>query len=338
MIKKFSTRYGALLLILIGLVLIHYVKKKKTTLQEVENENTISDLYQDMMKEIQELSEEVISLKDMSNKDEKEKDILLRSSRMNNKICQMSYDIVILCLQNNNTNDIRRNLIRNTWGKDRHILTTNGLVKLNWKLIFIMEDHYKMEVKKKREEECLLHNDMIVINNSNSMIVNTESFKLMLGLQYIERNCKFQFLLTIKDTMVINVPVLFSFFRDEKTPSTELYGGNIEYERVRYKTSGLIQMYPRYAGGGSFVMSVDVVSKIIPLFNWETTNEFTEYIGQLVLKSGIDVLSIDFFVEIDDGEDGECIPSDPAAMVVEVLKLDCYEIMYNIFRKIIPEL
>ena len=193
---------------------------------------------------------------------------LLYTSNIDYKICKEQHEIIILVTHTNSV--AVRNVIRRTWGESGEVLTTDGSINLNWKVIFVVTDKKKKLGELKRE--FMSSNDMVAVQRANYVHIEQDSLNIMTGLEFASKHCRFKYLLTIKDDMMVNTPALFSYIHDAKTPRTELYGGLIRHDspvlpKNGERSSAYIAMtYPRYAHGGAFLMSSDVVSKIIPFF------------------------------------------------------------------------
>ena len=224
----------------------------------------------------------------------------LNKSILQTKIkCETDYRLLIL-VSSHVSNFEQRHVIRNTWGK-------RIIEKWQWKVFFLIG---KSKYKKDRlsvKKENSINKDLILSNTYEDFFSLTD--KLRVGLQWSSKHCNFSYLLKSDDDVFINIPQLFAFLNKKHTPKTDLYAGNVQYFAVvaRYGRYGVTQneypkkRYPRYCSGGGFVLSRDTVRKFVNHFADVPYMKIDDaYIGELALKSGIDVYHDDNFKMFED--------------------------------------
>ena len=210
--------------------------------------------------------------------------------------------MLILCLDD--TDQATRDVYRKTWAsKKDHILTSDGMKALDWKVIFAVDVSSDVKSRLDLQDEQKLHNDVIGVA-STSIGARRLTMKLISALEWVDKHCEYTFLVRINSHMFVNTPKMFSLLADPRIPNNELYAGHVTYEsnitttfHSRDKT--LIKGYPRYIQN-SFLMSFDVVDKVVRKFHWSKPHPKADvYIGELVLQSGIDVWPLSSFVTYD---------------------------------------
>ena len=204
--------------------------------------------------------------------------------------CTYEYKLIIL-VQSTISHFSRRMMIRNTWGKYRDSENTN------WKTIFLV-------AKSKYEQDSFLlykefdqFEDLIIGDFHEDFY--TLSLKVRMGFEWSVTHCKFQFLLKTDDDVFVNTVRLLDFIHANNTPKTKLYAGNVQFRATVFRSGkyGISEkeykknVYPRYCSGGGYVLSVDVVRKMNDNFDKVMPMTIDDaYVGELALKSGVDVL------------------------------------------------
>ena len=120
----------------------------------------------------------------------------------------------------------------------------------------------------------------------------TLSFKVMLGLKWVQANLKYDFLLKCDDDVFVNIDRLMRLLL---TTRDQYFGRKMEFQPVeregRYGVSveeHPSPIYDPFCSGGGFVLSHLTVSRMIPFFNWVNPLKIDDaYIGKIVTKAGI---------------------------------------------------
>lgn len=255
--------------------------------------------------------------------------------KLEQKICQKPYQLLVLCLDD--TNEETRTLYRDTWAAKRNeILTSDGVMPVEWKVIFVVDvpDHSKFAF----EKELRIHKDVIGFTGVKNA-PRKEILKLMTAFEWVDQHCEFSFLVKMKNGTFLNTPKMFSFLRDPRVPVNELFGGVVVYQHnntITFHTQDkkLVKGYPRFIKD-AFIMSFDVVNKVISKFHWLKPHADADvYIGELVLQSGIDVWPVPNLLYHDTS--GKC-----ATFNMDGILIQCADKCARIFNKeslkIIPE-
>lgn len=197
--------------------------------------------------------------------------------------CSSTLKLVIL-VSSNAPNIPRRRLIRKYWGNYSHWVT-----KFQWKVIFVTGGNLDENILQHLYEEGKTYNDILMEDIEESFY--KLSFKVMVGLSWLNKNLKYDFLLKCDDDVFVNVDELMKVL---STTKDHFFGQrmlNQPVERIgRYgvsKEEHFDDRYHPYFSGGGFILSSSTVSKMIPHFNWEKPLKIDDaYIGQLVKKTG----------------------------------------------------
>ncbi|XP_057315836.1 uncharacterized protein LOC130656912 [Hydractinia symbiolongicarpus] len=241
---------------------------------------------------------------------------------------QSATKVIILVLSDTN-NFHARKLIRSTWAKIKTLkLPGNKTVLLKWKVFFSV-GYKQVKGFDWIEHESIFQQDLIVTDLVDSPVTTT--MKIMTSLRWLQNSCVFDYVFVIKDNMFVNMAGLYDFIHSADKPSKGLYAGRINFKHKLTHLSEIKNMntyYPRHAEGDLFIMSSDVVKKVLTFFNETQSKSMRSdvYIGQLVLKSGFDVWNIaDLIIPF-------CVHS--RMNIINVLNYDttkdCMEYLYRI--------
>lgn len=241
--------------------------------------------------------------------------------------CMRQYTLIVLLISDV-SHFSRRDTIRRTWGQD----------KFNrWKTFFLVGRTHNIHTERLFAAELKKHKDMILVNVYEDFYNMTS--KVQAGLEWSTRYCEYKYLFKGNDNTFINFPRLFSFLKSPDTPTTELYAGNVQYE-ARVERRGKYRItkdeykgktYPRYCSGGGYVLSKDVVKRLLKTMPYVSRISIDDaYIGQLALKSGIDVTPVDNFKMFEDKENAECVFKSETIVHHPVETNEC---MIQMFRK-----
>ena len=181
----------------------------------------------------------------------------------------------------------RRTIIRKTWATDPSL-------QIRWKTVFLLGRVAGNSTQNEYlEAESMMYKD-IIRGAQNESYYNL-TLKIQMGLEWAAKYCDFQFLLKTDDDVFINPFNLIDYLRNPDTPQTKLYMGRCTHNQLvlrggKYGVSvneyGK-DTYPDFCNGPSYVLSSDLVSKLVELFDTVKPFKLEDvYIGMLVQKLG----------------------------------------------------
>ena len=187
----------------------------------------------------------------------------------------------------------RREVIRKYWGNHSQWTTPH-----QWKVIFVT-GFFSSDYNNQLHAEGYTYKDILVESIEENFY--TLSFKVMLGLKWVEANLKYDFVLKCDDDVFVNIDQLM---RVISTTKSQYFGQKLELQPVqregRYRVSKEEHpnpFYDPYCSGGGFVLSYLAVSKMIPFFNWKNPLKIDDaYIGKIVTKTGTKAMTYGGFV------------------------------------------
>ena len=177
----------------------------------------------------------------------------------------------------------RRKLIRKYWGNQSHWTTP-----YQWKVIFVT-GFFSSSYKNQLHVEGNTYRDILIGNIEENFY--KLSFKVMLGLKWVQGNLKYDFLLKCDDDVFVNIDRLMRVLSITKD---QYFGQRMHNQPVeregRYGVSEEEHpnsFYDTFCSGGGFVLSRLTVSKMIPFFNWVNPLKIDDaYIGKVVTRTG----------------------------------------------------
>ena len=178
----------------------------------------------------------------------------------------------------------RRKLIRYYWGNHSRWTTP-----FQWKVIFVT-GFFSSFQKIQLHAEADTYKDTLIESVEEDFY--TLSFKVMLGLKWVQANLKYDFLLKCDDDVFVNIDRLMRLLL---TTRDQYFGQKMEFQPVeregRYGVSveeHPSPIYDPFCSGGGFVLSHLTVSRMIPFFNWVNPLKIDDaYIGKIVTRTGI---------------------------------------------------
>lgn len=243
--------------------------------------------------------------------------------------CKHKYKLVVV-VQSKTSNFDRRNIIRSTWG-DR----CTKCRRKKWIVFFLTGTSLDPKEAPSLKEEGEEHGDLIPVDTVDSMRNITD--KLKKGFTWASTHCRFSYMLKTNDNTFVNIPTLYQFLQHPQTPQQQLYAGNVNWwQRVlrdgiygvgpEYKRD----FYPRYCSGAAYVLSHDAVLQFVSNFN-KVGYLFIEdaYIGEVALRSGIDVVHSKSFLYAQSG----CAYNSSYISYHPVNTADC---MMKMFQQTLP--
>ena len=200
---------------------------------------------------------------------------------------------LVILVSSNAPHMERRRLIRKYWGNYSHWVT-----KFQWKVIFVTGVNLDKNISQQLHEESKTYNDILMEDFEESFY--KLSFKVMVGLAWLNKNLKYEFLLKCDDDVFVNVDELMKVL---STTKDHFFGHRMLNQPVerkgRYgvsKEEHFGNRYDPYCSGGGFILSCSTVSKMIPHFNWGKPLKIDDaYIGQLVKKADTETVHYEGF-------------------------------------------
>ena len=264
------------------------VRKSKTSFQTLSrNLNTITETTKDLLSTSQKdlkLNNQTSILVSSSNlvyKSPSPEILFENTDRL--KTNSSRFKLVVL-VSTHALHTGRRKLIRYYWGN--HSLWTTPF---QWKVIFVT-GFFSSFQKIQLHAEADTYKDTLIESVEEDFY--TLSFKVMLGLKWVQANLKYDFLLKCDDDVFVNIDRLMRLLL---TTRDQYFGQKMEFQPVeregRYGVSveeHPSPIYDPFCSGGGFVLSHLTVSRMIPFFNWVNPLKIDDaYIGKIVTKAGI---------------------------------------------------
>ena len=264
------------------------VRKSKTSFQTLSrNLNTITETTKDLLSTSQKdlkLNNQTSILVSSSNlvyKSPSPEILFENIDRL--KINSSRFKLVVL-VSTHALHTGRRKLIRYYWGNHSRWTTP-----FQWKVIFVT-GFFSSFQKIQLHAEADTYKDTLIESVEEDFY--TLSFKVMLGLKWVQANLKYDFLLKCDDDVFVNIDRLMRLLL---TTRDQYFGQKMEFQPVeregRYGVSveeHPSPIYDPFCSGGGFVLSHLTVSRMIPFFNWVNPLKIDDaYIGKIVTKAGI---------------------------------------------------
>ena len=203
--------------------------------------------------------------------------------------------IVLLVLIKSHPKDLnRRKLIRGTWGKNENTLNQNLFRKY-----FLIGKTIYSEFSQNLEEEISIYKD-IVTGEFEDVFYNLPE-KAEIGFEWSYKHCSFDYLLETDDDVFVNIPLILLRIENREFSNTGTYIGNSKINdpvvrEAKYGEKYIVSMddyngsvYPPYCSGGGYILSQDVIRKILPFIKQHPYKLDDVYIGMLVYNAGVNV-------------------------------------------------
>ncbi|XP_068696723.1 beta-1,3-galactosyltransferase 5-like isoform X2 [Montipora foliosa] len=182
----------------------------------------------------------------------------------------------------------RRSAIRRTWAG-------GSSVDDKWKTVFLVgQGNGERWQNEQLEAEERMHGDLI--RGTQKEHYRNLTLKTQMGLEWASKYCDFQFLVKADDDVFVHPYNLIDFLKKPQTPKTKLYMGRCPQRGVPKRGPGKYGVswteynktsYPPYCTGPAYVLSSDLVPKLVDLFNVKVPLPLEDvYIGTLVDKIG----------------------------------------------------
>lgn len=187
-----------------------------------------------------------------------------------------------------------RTAIRNTWGTLKKV---KGPVY--HQTVFVMGLPSDSQERASLLEESNKHKDVVFVNVADPY--NNLSLNVQYGLYWAWTECKPSYLLKVPDDSFVNVKLLTNYLMaNDRVCSKDLYVGRTQNskEASRHPDKHKIapekatrgDFYPRYASGGGYLISGDVLEKMVSIAPYVPLLPVEDaYVGILAHLSGVNV-------------------------------------------------
>ena len=203
-------------------------------------------------------------------------------------VCPNTFFLLVL-VSSNVGNFARRQLIRKTWGTDFFINT-------RWKTVFLLGKNSNDKEMEDVSKESQIYGDIVQADYQEHFW--NMSYKVAMGFEWSVKYCMFHYLLKADDDVFVNTLGLMDFLSKYTTPRRKFYTGNIMIgsEVLRDGRYGVSPeeynetLYKPYCSGGGYVLSRDVVEKLLTYFDILKPLKIDDaYIGLLADQAGVNV-------------------------------------------------
>jgi len=200
--------------------------------------------------------------------------------------CNVQYKLVVL-ISSNAPHIDRRNTIRAMWGN-----RTMWKTKEAWTIVFVLGATDDKSLLSEIRAEARQHRDILLEDVGEDFY--QLSRKVMIGLQWVVTrfNSKFDFVLKGDDDVFVHIDRLMKKLSSSRFKDKHYIGQVMADQPVersgRYALTKLEhpnKNFDPYCSGGGYILSRDVITKIVPYFNWTHPLKIDDaYIGQLVFR------------------------------------------------------
>ena len=203
--------------------------------------------------------------------------------------------IVLLVLIKSHPKDLkRRKLVRETWGKNGNTLNQNLFRKY-----FLIGKTIHSEFSENLEEEISVYKD-IVTGEFEDVFYNLPE-KAEIGFAWSYKYCSFDYLFETDDDVFVNILLILLKIKNREFSNTGTYIGNSKINdpvvrEAKFGEKYIVSMddynglvYPPYCSGGAYILSQDVIRKILPFIKQHPYKLDDVYIGMLVYNAGVNV-------------------------------------------------
>ena len=200
--------------------------------------------------------------------------------------CTQKFPLLIL-VPSGPMNFKNRRVIRQTWGTDHSMNKT-------WRTMFLLGQAEYPKENIYVISEAAIYGDIVQGDQIDSYYNLT--LKLEMGLEWAVNYCDFDFLLKADDDVFIDPFQLIDYLRRPKTPQSSLYLGNVA-RRAKTRREGKWgltyeeypdKVLPKFCLGPAYVMSRDVVAKVVEIFDTRNPLKLEDvYMGLLMKRLGV---------------------------------------------------
>ena len=204
-----------------------------------------------------------------------------------NPVCARHYPLLIV-VSSAPANFERRYLIRQIWGADSNSVP-------QWKTYFLLGQTRDPARSDFLKRENSMYGDMIRADYYEHYW-NQSQLKIQMAFKWATRYCNFSYLLKADDDVLVNAKRLVDVLQLETTPKKGLYMGKLHPNPVVLRQRKWRLNSEEYNGtnfsdfcsGAGFVMSYDVVERLVPLFDVIKPFRMDDvYVGMLAKELGV---------------------------------------------------
>ena len=213
-----------------------------------------------------------------------------------------------------------RMVIRHTWGTD------NALHR-KWKTVFLIGEASSVDISYRISREAQIFGD--IIQGDYPETFTNKVFKIESGFEWAAKYCSFKYLLKTDDDVFVNTRGLIEFLTQTGTANTDFYFGHLMHGNpvLRHGFYGVSEedhpenTYKDYISGGGYVLSRDLVLKLIPMFDIVKPLKVDDaYIGILAADLGVQPISSTTFLMYNDKKSCK---DDPNILLIRPIDHDC---------------
>ena len=207
--------------------------------------------------------------------------------------CSKNHITLLVLIKSEAKSIARRKLVRATWGRYEDIKETHHFRKF-----FLIGNVKSKELQAFVSEEEKVFADIIRGDFADTFYNLSE--KAEVGFEWSYKHCSFEYLLETDDDVFINIPLILQMINDQIFPKTDVYFGNVKENDsvIREKTGRFAKYsvsfeeyagskYQTYCSGGAYILSSDVIQKILPFIKQHPFILDDVYVGMLVFNAGV---------------------------------------------------
>ena len=255
--------------------------------------------------------------------------------------CSKKHITLLVLIKSEAKSIARRKLVRTTWGRYGDIKES-----YHFRKFFLIGN-----VKNKELQAFVSREDKIFEDIIRGDFVDTFhnlSEKAEVGFEWSYKHCSFEYLLETDDDVFINIPLILQKINDQIFPKADVYLGNVkENDPVVREKTGLFakysvsfeeyagSTYPNYISGGAYILSPDVIKKVLPYIKQNPFVLDDVYIGMLVYNAGVKPMRYEGFNLRDDYENAECKYKSNLIAFHPAKKYSC---MVNLFCRMLEDM
>ncbi|XP_046578622.1 beta-1,3-galactosyltransferase 1-like [Haliotis rubra] len=184
--------------------------------------------------------------------------------------CQRNTSLLTIIITSSPDHLDQRSQIRQTWCN----ASATGYQKGEWQCVFLIGQTSLSYIDSAVEEEA--DNFQDILRGTYIDSYRNLTLKVLHGLNWVSRLCPTQYTLKTDDDCFVNTLQLYDFLQHSNTIKTNLYVGNIFHKLQKRKVVRSVSSkwsvsksdyspdhYPPYASGTGYVLSRDVVDRVV---------------------------------------------------------------------------
>ena len=226
--------------------------------------------------------------------------------------CSKTHITLLVLIKSEAKNIARRKLVRTTWGRYEDIKESS-----QFRRFFLIGNIKSKELQAFVSEEEKVFDDIVRGDFVDTFYNLSE--KAEVGFEWSYKHCSFEYLLETKDDAFINIPLILQNINDQLFPKTDVYLGNLKENDpvIREKVGRFAKYsvsfeeyagstYQSYCSGDAYILSSDVIKKVLPYIKQHPFVLDDVYVGMLVYNAGVKPIHYEGFYLQDDHENAEC--------------------------------